>query len=546
MKDSKMKYTCLCISLFFSIPVGLCHADTKAGAIKDAEFVIEKQKKNTVNQEQRLFFKAPMRTAKSLNKPLATIKTLMLEDIVFDPAAEMYLPFRLEAQGNTLFYNHYCRLGIGSLLLPYLEIALDNYPFGKAIWSTNLAFVPALWNKKSTEASIALQGKFGVGSWLLQPALSYQHAWYKYSDTTAHTCRLHQGKGNLLVKQATESSTQDGQVRLGLLNYHDKKINEQLLILTYRWRKQLDNWSVKVTSYNDIADYTNDKTQQARLIFSATPSVYLTLPKAIQFKTGLRMAYHNDPIPGKIPSFDLYPMFKVSCGAATWFAPYIGIKGMGVGGSVVPLHLQDIVAKNPFIASNEKLSHRYQYFKLYGGSKAVVAPHLAYHLRIVYRQLKHQYRVVAGPDQQISLKYNPGDCNVLKATGLVDYSIPNTLLHTTIKGSYCRYMDNGPEPIWWYHKPRYKLKQTLTYRLHEKVLLNGKLHLHGPTIIKDIEGIATELRRVIHLSLGIDYLISERFTAFLMVNNLLNRKHMAYTGYPDKKINFTGGLQYRW
>ena len=541
-----MQYTWLFITSFFWIPVALCHAETEAGAIKDAEFVIEKQKKNTVNQEQRLFFKAPARTTKSFNKPLATVKALTLEDISFDPAPAIYLPFSLAAQWANRSFNHYCRLGMGSLLLPYLEVALDGCPFGKAIWSTSLAFVPELWNKKSREASLCLQGRYGIGSWLLQPNLNYQHAWHKYSDTRAHTCRLHQGRVGLLVKQASESSTQEGQVYLNLLHYHHKEISEKLLTLKYKWIKRIDNWSLKVASYNDIAGYTNDSNRQTRFIFSAAPSFYVRLFESMQLKAGLRMASHNDPIPGKIPNFDLYPMVKIGYMIATWFAPYMGIQGMGVGGSVVPLYLHDVVAKNPFIASDWKLSHPHQYFKLYGGSKGIVSPNLSYHLYIAYRQLKNQSRIVAVGEDQIRLEYNPQDCNVLKATGLIDYSMPHTALHTTIKGTCYRYFDNVSNLVWWYHKPLCKLKQTLTYRPHSKVLLRSNLHLYSPTIVKDINGISSKRRSIINLSLDMDYFITKRFAAFLMVSNLLNRKHMAYTGYPDKKINITGGLQYRW
>ncbi|WP_419241309.1 hypothetical protein [Cardinium endosymbiont of Nabis limbatus] len=541
-----MKYTWLLTTSFFWIPMALCHAEPKSGAIKDAEFVIEKQKKNKVNHEQRLFFKAPARTTKRLNKPLASIKELMLEDVSFHPEAEIYLPFRLEKEKPDLSFNHYCRLGIGSLLLPYLEVSLDNCPFGKTIWLANLAFVPELWNKKSRETSLFLQGRYGVGLWRLQPNLHYQHSWYNYNDATTHACGIHQGKISLLLQQASASSTQDGQVSLNLLKYQNKKINEQLLTLQYKWVKQLDNWSLKVASYNDIAGYTNDTNQQTRFIFSVAPSCYLRLFKSMQLKTGLRMAYHNDPIPGKIPNFDLYPMAKIGCVLTPWLTPYVGIKGMGVGGSVVPLHLHDVVAKNPFIASNWELSYYHQYFSLYGGSKGILSPHLSYHLRVAYRQLKHQPKIVSVSEDQVKLAYNPGDDYVLKSTGLVNYSIPDTTFSTTIQGSYYRYFDNGSRPIWWYHKPVYKLKQMLAYSPHSKVLLKGNLHLYGPTIVKDITGATTERERIINLSLDIDYFISKRFTVFLMVDNLLNRKHISYTGYPDKKINFTGGLQYRW
>ncbi|MCT4696932.1 hypothetical protein [Candidatus Cardinium sp. TP] len=539
-----MKYTWLFIASFFCLPVAICHAETKA--IKDAEFVIEKQKNNRVNQEQRLFFKAPTRTTKSANKPLATIQALTLEDITFEPAPETYRPFSLATQGNSPTFNHYCRLGIGSLLLPYVEVGLANYCFGQSIWSMYLGFTPELWNNKSREAALGIQGQYGIESWLLQPSIHYQHSWYKYNDTITDTRRLDQAQANLSVKQANTSSTQDGQVKLHLLKDHDKKIHEQLLTLKYKWMKELDNWSLKVASYNDIAGYTNDHIKQTRFILSAAPSFYLHLFKPIQLKVGVRISYHNDPIPGKIPRFDLYPMAKIAYRAATWLVPYMGIKGMGVGGSVIPLHLHDIVAKNPFIAPNWKLSHQHQYFKLYGGSKGVVAPHCTYHLHVVYQRLKNQSRILSDTTHQIKLAYHPSDYNLCKATGLFDYRLPNGKLGITIQGTYHLYFDHTAYPVWWYHKPVYKFKQALFYKPHAKVLLNGKLHLHGPTTLKNIEGTATALSKTINLSLGVDYAIFNRLTAFIMVSNLLNRTHITYTGYPDKKINITGGLEYKW
>lgn len=541
-----MQYTWPFIVLFFWLPVAICHAETKAGAIKDAEFIIEKQKKNTVTQEQKLFFKAPMPTTKGLHKPLKTLQEATLEDILFDPAPALYFPFGLKQKGAGPSFHHYCSIGMGSLLLPYVELGLGNTPFVKGIWSTNLAFVPALWNKKAREASLALQGRYGLGSWRLQPHLNYQYAWHKYSDATAHTCKLHQGNISLWVKQASESSTQDGQVDIKITGYQDKNINEQLCRLKYKWVKQLNHWSLQLASYNDIASYTNDRNQQKRFILSATPSLCIHLSSSMLLKAGVRMAYHNDPILGTIPNFDLYPMAKIGYVMATWLSTYIGIKGMGVGGSVIPLHLHDIVAKNPFIASSWKLSHPHQYLKVYGGSKGIIAPKLAYYFHIAYRQLKNQSRIVSVTKDQIRLHYNPKDYNLLKTTGLVSYGMPDTRYRATIKGTYYQYFENSSAPIWWYHKPLYKLKPTFTYKPHSKVWLTGNLDLRGPTVVKDINGTSREIGTMINLSLGMDYFISKRLAAFVMISNLLNRSHIAYTGYPDKKINITAGLAYRW
>ncbi|CDG49465.1 Hypothetical protein CHV_a0141 [Cardinium endosymbiont cBtQ1 of Bemisia tabaci] len=536
-----MQYTRLCIALFFLISAPLSHAETKAGAIKDAEFVIEKQKKNRVTQAQRLFFKASTPTIKRLNKPLKTLNALKLKAILFHPAPQLYLPFCLKQKERGPSFHHYCKIGVCTSLLPYLAVGLDQIPFSKGIWSTDLSFVPPLWRKNLKEGSFTLQGRYDVGSWRFQPHLNYQPAWHKYSHS--HHCMLHQGKIGVWVKRAGESSIQDGQVNVKIIGYHNKDINEKLCTFHYKWVKQLDNWFLKVASYHAIARYVNGTARQTRLIFSATPSLCLHLYKAMQLKVGLRMAYHNDPVSPPILNFDLYPMVKIGYGMSPCFTPYIGIQGMGVGGSVVPLHLHDLVAKNPFIASNWKLSHPHQYFKLYGGSKGTIGPNLSYRLHIAYRQLKNQSRIVED-GQQIRLAYNPQDYNLVKVIGLVDYRLPK--YYITIKGTCYPYVGNGPAPIWWYHKPRYKLKPTFTYIPHSKVLLTSKLHLNGATFVKDINGHSMPIPVRINLSVGIDYFIFKKFVAFLMATNLLNRTDICYTQYPDQKFNLMVGLAYKW
>ncbi|WP_123662071.1 hypothetical protein [Candidatus Cardinium hertigii] len=224
---------------------------------------------------------------------------------------------------------------------------------------------------------------------------------------------------------------------------------------------------------------------------------------------------------------------------------------MGLGGSVKRLCLYKVIEKNPFINKNYKLSHYHQYLNVYGGINGSFSSDLSYHLNVTYRQLKNLPRMVVADAQSTTYKllYNENTHNVVKATGIVEYTIPNAKLNTSIKGTYYLYEKNTSSPIWWYNKPKYRFKPTFSYRPHPKLSLTGSLHLHGSTIVKYEDGSPKKLEEIIDIALGGNYFCSKKFAIFVMLDTPLNPNNTSNTGYPDKKfnsINITGGIQYKW
>ncbi|WP_339043853.1 hypothetical protein [Cardinium endosymbiont of Tipula unca] len=544
-----MKYTWSFILLFLGIGAPICYADTQSGEIKDAEFIIEKQKKNKVNQEKKLFFKAPTKSINKTEKPLKEVRGLTLELLPFDPDNQSYIFFDSKQESIVVApLDNYCKLGVSSLLLPYTDICITKISFLQGIWSTNGTFIPGLFGMKARKGLLGVQGAHTIAAWLLSTDLNYQADWHQYADKNGSPERiLHLANVDLHAKTASDFSSQEGQITYHPLAFHHEQITEQLFTLKYKWIKPLDNLTFKVSTYNDMAWYKNHALQKTRVIFSAAPIISLSLPKDFQLKAGLWVTYHNEPVSGKIPSFDFYPMLKINRPVLAWLHPYVGIEGMGIGGNTRPLHLRDVVQKNPFVAKNCNLSHSHQYLKLQGGSKGKISDNFSYHLNIGYRNIKHLSRIVATRDaDNYTLLYLPTTHRAIKITGLLNYAIPIANLSTAIKITYYNYFKDHAAPIWWYNKPAYKFNPTLLYKLHPKILLKGGLDLRGGTTVKDILGNATELEATADLSLGGEYTFSEKFVAFLLVSNLFNSNNLSYTRYAGKKATITGGIQYKW
>ncbi|WP_133282145.1 hypothetical protein [Cardinium endosymbiont of Culicoides punctatus] len=544
-----MKYSWpfILILLLCGIHVPRCYADTTSGAIKDTEFVIEKQKKNKVSQEKKIFFKAPTKSINKTDKPVQEIQDLTLEKLPFYPTTQVQI-LSESTQEDIIesTWHNYCKLGVSSLPLPYVDIFIEKIHFARGIWSANVAFFPELFGIKARQSWFSVDGKYAMASWLLHTHLHYQNDWHKYARRdNAPEQNLHQGSLCLHAKKSSDVSAQEGKITYHPLAFHHGNITEQLFTLKYKWIKPLDAFTFKISTYNDIAFYKNDTVKKKRFVFSGAPMVVVALPKDIQLKAGLWATWHNDPISGNISNFDVCPKVKISTTISEGFNPYLGIEGMG--STIRPRHLRSVVQKNPFIDKDCKLSHSYQCLKLQGGSKGSIADDLSYCLDIAYRGIKNLSRMVATPNlHRYTLFYSPITHYSVKTTGLFHYIRPTAKMSTTIKATYYHYMNNNTAPIWWYNKPSFKLNPTLLFKVHPKVLLKSGLHLRNGTAIKDSVGNITNIGTTIDISLEGEYAFSERFLAFLSISNLLNRDNPSYTGYAGKKINITAGIQYKW
>ncbi|MBX9889764.1 MAG: hypothetical protein K2X94_00635 [Amoebophilaceae bacterium] len=549
-----MRYHWLLICSFFWIGLTTSYVEAATGAINDAEFIIEKQKKNEINPEKKIFFKAPLPVIKKSDRPLKAITSLELECPPFNPSTPPYDPFNLPQAAPTLaLFHNYGRLGIASFSwLPYLKLFLSNLPLFSGLWSTHLFFTPELLQQTYREVGGAFKGKYRKNAWLLHTHLGYHANTHIYCDEVVATQKriIHHVVGQLLVQQAKGAVGQNGKANYSVMVYHKEKISEQFCSFRYIWVKGFKNFFLKIATYNDIARYVHEELTTTGVICSAQPNLYLTLSKKDQLKVGLRMAYQNKPIEGIIPSFDLYPSLKIRRTITTALIPYCGISGMGIGGSVTPLHLGDIVAKNPFIAKGCKPSHTHRYLSLYLGSKGTFSKDASYHWHTSCSTFRNLSRIVPIAHQSegylYQLLYNQHSTTILKSTLRVAYTMAKLPLKITTKGTFYHSFENQDAPIWWYNKPRLKLKPTLSYSPHSKLFFNSSMDFRLGTTIKDINGMEKKLNHLLDVNLGADYCFNKRFMLFIIATNLFNRDNIPYTGYKKKKGNITIGIQYKW
>lgn len=551
-----MKYTR--IFLWIGIIVVPCYAET--GTIQDTEFIIEKKQKHKIDPAPKLFFKAPIPTPKAHDKSLPTINDLTTTNQLFDPAAIDYFSLQSEPKYKTLPWHYYGTVAIAFSrnsplpIHPHIALMLHHPTLLQGNWWANIAYIPEPWNTKSKEGLLALQGRYHIGNWYCKATIDYQPSWFHSYDGASHKRILHQSGTKLYIQQAIGKTIQRWMLHYDMLVYHNENIKENLLTLQGKWRRQWDLFALRIATYNNIAAYTNRDHEQTRTILSITPWCVLALPKAMEVKVGAKIAYHNRLLPGNISTTECYPIIKLSKCITNWLNPYIHIGGIGIGSSVQPVYLKDLVIKNPFIASTSPLHHYYEQLKIELGSKGgntTVMP-LFYYVNVAYKQFSNRSCMVA--DQTVCpmgyrMQADNHKHSQCKLAGLLHYT--HRKWYMTLKGSYSVYNDPISTPIWWYHKPTFKLKPSLTYTPYEKLLLNASLMISSKAEVKDINDKIQHdrARRVAwDLSLKGNYFFTNRLNAFVMIGNFFNLfdedTYTAYTGYKAKKCNITIGINY--
>lgn len=535
---------------FFWTQWAVCRAETPAeGAINDAEFVIEKQKKNNLSQEKKLFFKAPLPTVPIHKVPWQTIQPDETGLDCFEPALTSLPPFYALREERLLKTARHCaRIGITSQWLPYILCRFQDFPLGTGMGSTHVSLVPPTMEQQWNSGSASCTTIHRNASWLFRTKFAYQQDRHAYLDVASPPKRtLHHIRGRFFVEQADDHRVQHGTIGCNSLRYQNHALSEQLLQLQYKWMKRYNGFALQAATYSDFAYYENEKISKKRFIVSAKPGIRMDFLQSMQVKVGTTIAYHNDPIPNAVSQWHVYPSVKVSSRIAHWLHPYLRLAGIGGGGNVVPLHLCKTAAKHPFVAKNVTLSHKHQYLTLQGGNKGTIGS-IAHQLNIAYRQFRNAARRVFAADRTTyTLLYHTNPSNTLKTTFVLHGTLPGVKLGTTAKVTYCHTFKDAAAPMGWYAKPTLKIKPMFRYTtLQQKLFVTGGCIFRNAALLKDASGIETNLKPTIGVHVGADYLLTPHWAVFLTVDNLLDQKNCSYTQHHGVGRTFLGGIQYRW
>ncbi len=512
--------------------------------LKDAEFIIEKERKLLLPEASRFFESAPASSriaepVKSLQYALPTIAP------AFDLLPRKILVLRAQQEVITRLYGNYVQGGYGNFYTPYLEGFFDNKRNPKYAYGLQLRHLSSGKEKHAEEShnTIQLHGKMFTKALLLGATMHYHRDRYQLyhaglSTIAAQQQVLHQfGLKNTLANYIS-----------GKWNYQLEAAFHHLLVKDKAQERQFglhgksdyalnDAFTLKVitdlhlTKHQDTAVYRN--------LYRFKPTLDRVL-NDFEVQGGVNLVYQND-VSDVVNALNVYPVLEVKYNLRKWLRPYIGASG-----DMQQTSLQGFIQENPLLASHIMLRHTNQRFEFCGGAKGDVIEQIAYHLGLTVGKYQHLPCLTNNPGHPglFDVQYDEEATVLNTFVELTHTNLAET--HTTrLRGDYFHYTLQELSKPW--NRPRYQLDLLSTYCLYDKLHLKGTMYWLGGLEALDVAtGSSRKLEDVFDLGLGIEYLWSARLSTFFNCQNILARDNQRYLHYPTRGFHCMLGLTYGW
>lgn len=551
--------------LFFIVLMGLAplaflraqdNQPRERGEVKDAEFIIRKDRVLTLPKQPRIFEKTPpLPSTQSRGSYTYEVKNFFLD---LKPTVTDTQPFQRNFRADRgLLYHSYVKAGYGNYQSPLGEIYINNVEsdfLNYGVFVKHQGFYEGPVDGKNSSAdhtNVRLDGSYFQDDIEFFGKLGYdrdKHHFYGYTpglevarDTIGQI--LNTLYGNVGLRRIDRDALIHYEASLGLRlfndNYsareHEVGLNAKLGIKANdeRWRGGLDLQGF-ISSPSD-ATYSNINRNYGKLF----PYVQFS-DEQFKVRAGANLVVDNDGLPDMGTNFHVFPHVAASYHLSESFGIYAELEG-----DVIRKTYYDFVMENPFLGPSAELKNTVQKFQVDAGIKGAINDELTYTTGIRYGdyQNMHFYGNHLADSARFQLIYDSG-------TKVLNYHVSvgwkyEDWYKLQASGNYYHYELSDISSPW--HKPEWELGVENYFMPGEQWFITANLNLLGGIQALNLQSAeSTTLNPIIDLAAKVDYAFTPRFSVFVEGNNLLNQKNERYWNYRSRGIQGIGGLTFKF
>jgi outer membrane cobalamin receptor len=213
-------------------------------------------------------------------------------------------------------------------------------------------------------------------------------------------------------------------------------------------------------------------------------------------------------------------------------------------GDVEEVTFKNIVYENPYVNNNLPITHTNKNLDILLGVKGSLIQFLAFDVGVRSAIFKNMYFYANDPLEfnKFNLLYDKGNTSLFQGILSLGYFKNNTL-GTTLSAKFNAYNTDELDKAW--HKPKFEFDYSFWYNFYDKIKLSADLFvLTGieAVDVREIVPVSNTLDGAIDLNVKVDYILSDKYSAFVSVNNLLNNNYQLYNKYPVRGLLAIVGL----
>ncbi len=517
-------------------------------------------KLNTSPEEVRFNIEDPEFSYESLNIHQPT-------QITLNPIK----PVVINADKRTSVTNNSLKVGVGSLFSPYVDFfhssgKKNDYRFNAHLYHlSTFKDITDYSASPQTKTNLDLVYRKFLKYHIFDAGIDYslktnRYYWFKPDDYSVSPSEesLKQMYNLARVKMAISSNYKNNKklvhmVTLDAYYYFDKfNTSETNANLNFDIHKNFD--VSDMLDYQDLGlsgkiSYFQNKdslTSGTDLLASVTP--YFKGNYGIfNFYLGLNFNFLNTDK----SNFYFYPIIDVNIN----LVPDVFTVFAGVDGNVKKNSFLNLSEINPWVGSTVQLNWNHS-FKAYGGIRGNIAQKVNFSAQVSWEKFNNMFFFVNVPDDTIinyliavpfnkfGVLYDNG--SLFAISGEITYAAGEKV-NLMFGAKYNTYsLDSLDKP---YHKPSSEVKFGISFLATKKIRIWSDVYYYGKRTALDLSVVPNtevDLDGFVDLNAGVDYRLTEQFSIFLSLTNLLNKQYQRYYHYPVHGIQIMGGIMYKF
>ena len=535
------------------------------GEIEDVQVEVVKDREIILPPAVRSFSKVPPQNEE---RPRPVLQyTYPVPQITLSPLSLALRPLRIKDEPLQKTYGNYIALGFGNYITPYGEVFLNSkreraYTFGihgKYLSSFRGPVDGA--NSGDGVMEVDLFGSYFGKLATLNGDLGFRRRhlnFYGYPEgVEVDMDTLSQHFNHIFAEGTLQSNNSEAPFQYAFTveaDHLSDALENRETQAGLKWVSQYNFSQQGALLFNasyDFITFTNDRVEgQLRHLFKIQPRVKFDVMN-ISIIAGFNAAYENDTL-GDGDDLHFYPYAEAGYKFGDNWKVFAKLDG-----DIEKISYTALTYGNPFLGPGNMAFHTNRTFAFLGGIKGSVNQKLGVTAGMSLEAFKNLYFYVNNNQQPasdfylnqkpypyyFSTIYDKGITNVFSLFTEVNF-MGSEDLYTYLKLRWNSYNTGELEAA--YHRPEWIAETDIFYQLVDKINFNVNFYAMGGIKAMDENGMDITLDPAIDLNVKIDYLLSDRASIFVKLNNIFSQNYMLLHRYPVRGFQVMGGITYNF